>query len=165
MKTLLIVLASVGGLISLCSCSKQIHSHQQVMVSYHTKDDVLKQFGVPDEKREANHLTEWLYNCDTASALHHSKTKVVINGTYNTVYGSLNHNTVTTDKFTPYNQYVKFTFDEQGKVVNWDSDNVNFEERKKKRGATIALVAGSAAAATLLILSLIVASDFSNWGN
>lgn len=165
MKPLLIAIAGLGGLLCLCSCSKLIHSHEQVMVSYHTKDDVMKQFGVPDEKREANHLTEWLYNCDTSSALHHSKTKVVINGTYNTVYGSLNHNTLSTDKFTLYNQYVKFTFDEQGKVVNWDSDNVNFAERKKKTGATIALVAGSVAAATLFIFSLVAVNDLGNWGN
>lgn len=164
MKTLLIVLASINGLMSLCSCSKQIHSHKQVMVSYHTKDDVMKQFGVPDEKREANHLTEWLYNCDTSSNLYHSQTKVGIDGTYNTVYGSLNHNTVTTDKFTPFNKYVKFTFDEQGKVVNWDSDHVNFEERKKKPGATIALVVGCVAAATLFVVSLVAVNDFSNWG-
>lgn len=165
MKTLLIVLASVSGLISLCSCSKQIHSHQQVMVSYHTKDEVLKQFGPPDEKREAHHLTEWLYNCDATSALYHSKTKVVMNGTYNTVYGSLNHNTVTTDKFTPFNKYVKFTFDEEGKVVNWDSNHVNFAERKSQPAATVALVVGCIAATTVFVLSFVTLDDFSNWGN
>lgn len=164
MKPLLIAIAGLGGLLCLCSCSKLIHSHEQVMVSYHTKDDVMKQFGLPDEKREANHVTEWLYNCDTSSALLHSKTKVAINGTYNTVYGSLNHNTVSMDKFTPYNKYIKFTFDEQGKVLNWDSHNVNFAERKKKPGATIALVVGSVAAATLFIYSLVAVSEIGNLG-
>lgn len=164
MKPLLIAIAGLGGLLCLCSCSKLIHSHEQVMVSYHTKDAVMKQFGQPDEKREVNHVTEWLYNCDTSSAIYRSKTKVAINGTYNTVYGSLDHNTVNVTQFTPYKKYVKFTFDEQGKVLNWDSNGINFAERKKKPGATIALVVGSVAAATLFVVSLIALDDFSNWG-
>jgi hypothetical protein len=140
MKT--IIFLSLAGCISLCSCSKIIHSHEEVMSSFQTKGEVTRQFGTPDEKRELHEVTEWLYNCDTISAFTASKTKVRMHGIYNTVYGSLDHPSAIVTEFTHYICYVKFDFDKQGKVISWDSREVNFEEKKVRVGATIACVVG-----------------------
>ncbi|MDN3549805.1 hypothetical protein [Mucilaginibacter aquaedulcis] len=139
----LIIFLSLAGFLALCSCSKIIHPHEEVMSSFKTKEDVKKQFGIPDEKRELNEVTEWLYNCDTISAFTASKTKVRMHGTYNTVYGSLDRPSTNVTEFTHYISYVKFDFDKQGKVIGWDSREVNFAEKRIRPGATAAVVIGS----------------------
>jgi len=146
-----IFLISLAGCLALCSCSKIIHPHEEVMSSYHTKQDVVKQFGQPDEKRELNELIEWLYNCDSASTFVLSKTKVRMHGTYNSVYGGTDDKSRTVTQFTPYIKYVKFNFDSKGNVIAWDTREVDFAEKKIKVGATVALVGGI----TYVVLSIV----------
>ena len=164
MKKILSGLIALAGLLSLNSCSKVINTHEQVMVSYRTKTDVTRQFGQPDEKMEANGITEWLYNCEAKSALKVSKTKVAINGQFNSVYLTPNHNSSTVTQFTPFDKHVKFTFDEKGSVLTWDSYGVNFAEKKTKVGATIAVVAGATAAAVAICYVAILANGIGDLG-
>ncbi|MDN3549806.1 hypothetical protein [Mucilaginibacter aquaedulcis] len=140
MKT--IIFLSLAGCLALCSCSKIIHPHEEVMSSFKTKDDVKKQFGTPDEKRELNEVTEWLYNCDTISAFAASKTKVRMHGTLNNVYGTFEHPSTDVNEFTHYIHYVKFDFDKKGKVIDWDSKEVNFAQKRISIVKTAALVMG-----------------------
>lgn len=138
-----IIFLILVGCLALCSCSKIIHPHEEVMSSFKTKDEVRKQFGTPDEIRELTGLTEWLYNCDNISVFTASKTKVRMHGTFNHVHGTFEHPSIIVTEFTHYISYVKFDFDKQGKVVSWDSREVNFEEKKRRVGATIAIVVGA----------------------
>lgn len=160
MKKLLAGSMILIGLLSLCSCTKVLYSHRQVMQSYRTKEAVIKQFGLPDEKRETNGVTEWLYNCDSTSTFA-SNTKVRINGTYNPIIDSINTRSVTVKQFTPRNQYVKFAFDKQGKVLDYDSKGVNFAEREKNTIGTVLLVVGSVA--IVVVVAGII--SFNNWAN
>jgi hypothetical protein len=157
MKT--IIFLGLAGCISLCSCSKIIHSHEEVMSSFQTKDEVTRQFGIPDERRELHEVTEWLYNCDTISAFAASKTKVRRRGTLNNVYGTFEHPITDVTEFTHYISYVKFDFDKQGKVISWDTREVNFAEKKLRVGATIAIVVGG-----LLVVGIIYSIiSLHNW--
>jgi len=154
MKKIFTGLVMLGALLSLQSCSKTIYTHDQVMQSYHTKAAVEKQFGLPDEIREANGTTEWLYNCDATSTFGHSKTQVAINGSYNGTVDSLNARSLKVTQFTNYFNYAKFTFDSQGFVIRWDSHGVNFAKKKKNTVGTILLVTGAAGALVVLFTAV-----------
>ncbi|HTE01204.1 MAG TPA: hypothetical protein VK668_18085 [Mucilaginibacter sp.] len=162
MKKLLTRSVILIGLLSLCSCTKIVYTHKQVMQSYRTKEAVVKQFGLPDEKREANSVTEWLYNCDSASTFAYSKKQVRINGTYNPVSDSSNTNSVTVKQFTPYSKYVKFAFDQQGNVLDYDSKGVNFTEKKKNTVGTVLLLAGSMAVVVAEFYMISISAAFVN---
>jgi hypothetical protein len=159
MKKLLSGLAMLGALLSLYSCSKTIYTHEQVMQSYHTKAAVEKQFGLPDEIRETNGTTEWLYNCDSVSTFGSSKTQVAINGKYSGIADSLNTKSLKVAQFTNYFKYVKFTFDPQGIVLKEDSQGVNFAKKKKNTVGTVLLVAGLTGAIVFLVASVFTASE------
>jgi hypothetical protein len=141
MKNIAMFLAAFAGLAFLSSCSKQIYSHQQVMLSYRTKDDVLRQFGEPDEIIAINDTTKWLYNCSDPSVFNDTQTKVKINGVYNVASG-FHTIPVSVKQFSQYDKYVIFILDKDGKVLNWGSSGVNFAQRKTKVLATVAVVAG-----------------------
>ena len=99
-----------------------------------------------------NGITEWVYDCDTLSFFGASKTKVAINGRFNGTMDSVKAKTVKVDRFTDYHKYIKFTFDQDGTVLKWDSHGVNFAERKSNTIGTVLIVAGSVAAVLLIIV-------------
>lgn len=137
------------ALLSITSCSKIVYTHEQVMLSYHTKADVVKQFGYPDQKKEAKGITEWVYNCDTTSMFFYSQTKVAVNGRYNGILDSLK--TANVNEFTSYSKYIRFVFDETGRVLRYDSHGVDFAERKPNGGGTAMVIIGSAAAFYIIV--------------
>lgn len=155
MKKIIIGSVLLGALLSISSCSKIVYTHEQVMLSYRTKEAVIKQFGLPDEKREANGITEWVYDCDSVSSLGSSKTMIAIDGRYNGVTDSLKTKTQNVDRFTDYRKYIKFTFDQAGTVLKWDSHGVNFAEKKSNTVGTVLLIVGSTA---VLLLAIAAAS-------
>ncbi len=158
MKTIATIFAAFAGLVFLSSCSKQIYSHKEVMQSYHTKNDVIRQFGQPDEIMIVNDTTRWLYNCGEPSVFNDTKTKVKVNGVFNAGSG-FNTIPVTVKQFSRYNKYVQFAFNHDGKVLNWDSSGLNFAERKAKPLATIAIVVGAVAVVIATIGAIVV----TNW--
>jgi hypothetical protein len=160
MKTITIIFAAFAGLTFFSSCSKQIYSHEEVMQSYHTKGDVVRQFGQPDEIMVVNDTTRWLYNCGDASIFNDTKTKVKVNGVYNAGKG-FNTIPVSVKQFSQYDKYVKFSFNTDGKVLNWGSSGLNFAQRKPKPVATIAIVAG----AIVVVISTIGLIELANWGS
>ena len=131
------------------SCSKIVYTNDQVMQSYHTKNDVVKQFGYPDQKKEAKGVSEWVYNCDTTSNFFYSETKVAINGSYNGILDSLK--TVNVNEFASYAKYIRFTFDDGGRVLKYDSHGVDFAKRKPNGGGTALVIIGSATAFYIII--------------
>ncbi|WDZ99659.1 hypothetical protein [Mucilaginibacter sp. SJ] len=151
MKTITKIFAAFAGLIFLSSCSKLIYSHEEVMQSYHTKNDVIRQFGQPDEIMIVNDTTRWLYNCGEPSVFNDTKTKVKVNGVFNAGSG-FNTIPVNVKQFSRYNKYVQFAFNHDGKVLNWDSSGLNFAERKAKPLATIGVVATVVTAIAIVIV-------------
>ena len=157
MKKLIPVIAVFITLMA-SGCSKIVYTHDQVMQTYHTKNDVIKQFGYPDQRRAGNNIVEWVYNCDSTSALFNSKTKIGVAGSYNGIADS--SKTADVKEFTSYAKYVMFTFDERGNVLKSDSRGVSFVKRKANTGGTVLVVLGSVAATVLLLGALIDLNNF-----
>lgn len=151
MKKLTLGFVMLVAILSMSSCSKIVYTHEQVMQNYHTKQEVIKQFGWPDEKREVQGTTEWAYNGDSIS-------KHGTPGTWS-VADSLNTKTLTVDTFTDYPKYIKFTFNAQGAVIKWDSHGVSLAKRKSNPVGTVLVVIGSVAAALSLIGLLLINLD------
>jgi hypothetical protein len=131
MKPLLPVLLSLTCIVCFCSCSHTIHT-QQVLQSPHTKDDVLKQFGPPDERKQGDGIEEWVYTRYPVSA---SKKQDTINGQHrNNNADSLKGNPTRSN-----NKYFKFIIDTNNNVVGYKNNGVDLTKKIKQNPALIAL--------------------------
>ena len=145
MQKILIVFIFLCALLQ-CSCSKKVYTHQQVMQSLLTKDDVLKYLGTPDEVKGGNVLEQWDYYHDVAynpnqyTKRDTAATIRVISDTAKTLQ-------------TPYHdKYIRFLFDPQGNVTGYKSRSVDLSYSKKDSFGTAALkVLGIAALITFVV--------------
>jgi len=112
-------------LLSLCSCTKVLYTHEQVLDSYKTKQDVQRKFGAPAERKINQNGEEWLYTYDAEQQTQ-----------------GLTTNTVT--ELGRYKNYVLFSFDNQGNITSRHAEGVDLSEKKVSALKTIALVAGLA---------------------
>ena len=109
----------------LCSCSKKLYTHQQVMQSLHTKDDVFKRFGNPDIERMADSTEIWIYNHDVSGKTPQSTAKTLpVN------------DTTRISETTPQNVYINFMFDRAGNIVGYKSNGVDLSYVKKVSAGT-----------------------------
>ncbi|MDB4919536.1 hypothetical protein [Mucilaginibacter sp.] len=96
------------SMLSLCSCTKVLHTQKQVMSRYKTKQEVLSKFGIPTEKRISEDSTEeWLYKYNKKRAF-----------TDHSVNELTNTKTANVPNFTMYKRYVIFSLDKLGNVVS-----------------------------------------------
>ncbi len=122
------------GMLSLFSCSKVIYTQKQVLDGYKTKQDIIRKFGAPTEKRTGDTTEEWLYSYDGRSAdIEHRDTSInVVN-------------------FTLHKHFVIFHMDMQGNVLAWQCEGMDFAKRKAQPGGTIALAVGGVAVIVVLV--------------
>jgi hypothetical protein len=133
----------------LCSCSKKLYTHQQVMQSFHNKDDVFKRFGNPDIKRMADSTEIWIYNRDVSGKTQSPVTTPSIN------------DTTQTSSASAQNIYVNFMFDHEGNIIGYKSNGLDLSYTKKiSAGTNILNVLGATA-----IIVLVVAIDAYSNGN
>jgi hypothetical protein len=124
-------------MLSLFSCTKTIYTAQQNMQRYRTKQDIVNNFGLPAEKRSGEGIEEWLYNYGAVNvATGYRNTNATVNGDYNSAYG--NSNTLSVTQFSQYNRYIKFTLNDRGNVIKWESQGVDLAVKQKAPGKTIA---------------------------
>jgi len=129
MKNLIVAL-SLLSILSMLSCTKTIYTHEQMLSSYQTKQDVVKKFGMPTEKKVNEDTEMWLYRFDRKDSF-----------TKHSVDEYQNVQTVTVADFTRYKRYLLFTFDQKGNVVRSDFKDVDLAVKKKDTAATIVLIA------------------------
>ncbi|HTK19603.1 MAG TPA: hypothetical protein VL442_08830 [Mucilaginibacter sp.] len=127
----------------LCSCSKKLYTHQQVMQSFHNKDDVFKRFGNPDIKRAADSTEIWIYNRDISGKTPQSvaKTPPV-------------NDTSQTSAAVPQNIYVNFIFDHNENVVGYKSNGVDLSYVQKVSAAHNILNVLGAAAIIIVVVGI-----------
>lgn len=104
------------------------------------------QFGIPTEKITNPATEQWLYWYEGpryTNEFHNVKTAEVTG-------------------FSSFNQYLVFTFDKQGNVINRDCHGVDFTKRKNNTGGTLALVALGAGVAVLTIITLSYSIELMN---
>ncbi|WP_426667302.1 hypothetical protein ACPPVU_14855 [Mucilaginibacter sp. McL0603] len=131
MKPPLPVLFILACLVCFCGCSRTIHT-QQVLQSPHTKDDVLKQFGPPDERKQGDGIEEWVYTRYPVSA---SKKQDAINSQReNSSADSLKINPT-----GPNNKYFKFIIDTNNNVVGYKNNGVDLTKKVKQNPAVATL--------------------------
>ncbi|HEY9002843.1 MAG TPA: hypothetical protein VIM89_15930 [Mucilaginibacter sp.] len=116
----------------LCSCSKKLYTHQQVMQSFHNKDDVFKRFGNPDIKRMADSTEIWIYNHDVSGKTSQPIAKVP--STNDTTKVSTDSTQISTAQ--PPNIYINFMFDHTGNIVGYKSNGVDLSYVKKVSAGT-----------------------------
>lgn len=134
--------------IALCSCSKKLYTHQQVMQSFHNKDDVLKRFGNPDIKRAVDSTEIWIYNRDISGK---TKTSPVVTPPIN--------DSTQISKAVAQNVYVNFIFDHNENVIGYKSNGVDLSYVKKvSAGSNILNVLG----ATALVIVVVAIDAWSN---
>ena len=119
------------------NCSRVIYSHEEVMNGYKFKQDLINHFGLPTYKREDSGITEWIY--DFGSGVIGGSASRTINGTDYTAL-----------RLNNFSRYVKFTLNADDRVIKWQTQGVNFEEREKQPGKTWALIIAGLAACIAL---------------
>lgn len=143
MKRLCRFFIPVFFIASLSSCTSLVHSHSEIMGNFKTKEDVISSFGLPDEKIEEGNYTQWLFNYGKGSdgiGIGNSRTNASVYGNENSVYGQANTHTSLVTRFSEYNKFVKFTFDNEDRVVSRSSQGVDLSERKSSVGKTLLYV-------------------------
>ena len=133
----------------LCSCSKKVYTHKQVMQSFHTKDDVAKRFGNPDIKRTIDSTEEWIYNRNVASKSSNS----AVNSSVSNV------DTTKSSSITQQNSYIRFLFDPEGNVAGYKSNGVDLGYVKKVSAGSNILKGLGIAAIVIVIVGLDVYSN------
>jgi hypothetical protein len=117
------------SILSLFSCTKVLYTHEQVVGLYKTKQDVMKTFGVPTEKKTADSTEEWLYRYDR----HDSFRKHAVEEFHNAQAANVKD-------FNKYKRYLVFAFDRQGTVIRCDYEGVDLAVKKKDTAGTVVLI-------------------------
>jgi len=122
-------------LLTLSSCAVTYYTHDQVMDQVFlgkTKDFVITNFGMPDEKAVEGEYEQWLYDRGqkTVTSVRPSRsttTATVTPGVYN-VSGRANTSTYGGGATSrTYTSYVKLIF-KDGVIVSWLSQGVDYSE-------------------------------------
>lgn len=139
----------------LCRCTHTLYTHQQVLQGARSKDDVVKQFGQPDEINKGAGIEQWTYNMENRPAKRVKNNKVV-----QTMPDTLVKDSAQQLKQEKFTKYVKFMFDDNGKVVGYKADGVDLTENKKDNfGKSLLTITGG-----ILVISAVVALELYNDG-
>jgi len=115
-----------------CSCTKVIHT-RQVLQGFHTKDDILKRFGTPDEKKQGVGVEEWVYHMDSGPAVAQSNITDPVQSY------PLKPNTDSLSKASPHNKSVRFMIDTNNNVVGYKNDGVDLTRKVKQNPVLVSL--------------------------
>lgn len=128
MKKVLTGALFLVAILSFCSCTKTLYTHQQVIQGFHTKFDVDREFGTPDTKKVGVGLEEWTYSRDPVN----SANRVTETDTSDRSARPMTHaDSLVAATISPYHRYIKFIFDIDGNVVGYKSEGVDLTKKKK----------------------------------
>lgn len=141
------------GLMSLYSCSRTVYSHQQVLQGMRNKNDVLKQFGKPDDTLKAENVEIWTYNKGELSvAPKPVKTDSAEND-------STSDDTLYATQPVDDKRYIKFTFDAAGNVTGYKSNGVDAGVSKRDNFGKSLVRGLEITAGIILIVGVELAQD------
>jgi hypothetical protein len=136
------------GLLAFSSCTHTLYTEQQVLQNCHKRQDVLEQFGPPDEINPGIGIEQWVYNMDKKPVKKPKKRDLTQILPDTLVKDSLQF--VKQDK---YASYAKFMFDVQGNVVGYKTEGADLSKNKKDSfGKSFVNITGA-----VLIVSALVA--------
>lgn len=116
------------------------------MQGFHTKDDVLKRFGKPDQVKKDSVMEEWVYDRNvTDIPVKPAKQDTVIAG--NTI-----SDTLRAVQAAKYSKYIRFIFDRDGNVAGYKSNGVDLSHvTRDSFGLTVLKVLGITALLVIII--------------
>ena len=127
----------------VCSCSKKLYTHQQVMQSFHNKDEVFKRFGNPDIKRMKDSTEVWIYNHDVSGKSSQTPVKTTpVN------------DTTQVSAADPQSTYVNFMFDHDGNTIGYKSNGVDLSYEKKVSDGSNNLKGLGTAAIVIVVVAI-----------
>ena len=156
MRNLIAAALALLSIIALPGCTKVIYTHQQVIDSYKTKDQLTKKFGIPTQKKMSGDTEEWLYRYEMKST-----GKPIVSQAENV-------KTADVTEFTMFKRYIIFAFDKQGNITGQRSEGVDLTQKEKAPGKTIALIGGCVAVTVAVVwvaTNAILKSSFSYGGS
>lgn len=125
---------AILSMLSLFSCTKVVYTHDEVLSHYTNKQEVMKKFGPPTEKKISDTTEDWLYRYDSYNTI-----------TQHTIEQYHNTQTATVIDFSNYKRYLVFNFDQKGNVIRCDFQGVDLTVKKKDTAGTILLITAGAA--------------------
>jgi hypothetical protein len=128
MKKSLHCLLILITIISFCGCTRTLYT-KDIAKSCQTKDQVMKQFGVPDIRRKVGADEEWIYNRDTLASVKQIK-RDTTNKTVDSLRISQNIN---------QSKYIKFIIDTNNNVIGYKMNGINTSKKVKVSAGTIIL--------------------------
>lgn len=141
MKKVLHSLLIFTALISFFGCTQTIYT-KDVAKRCQTKDQVMKQFGVPDIRRKVGADEEWVYNRDTPVPV-----KQIQKDTTNKPVDSLS---IAQNAYQ--SKYIKFIIDTNNNVIGYKTNGVNASQKvKMSAGNVILKILGSEIVISLLV--------------
>jgi hypothetical protein len=148
MKRSQFLLLTILAFPAFSSCTHTLYTQQQVLQNCHKKQDVLEQFGPPDEINPGIGVEQWAYNMDKKPVKRSKKhdTTQILPDTL--VKDSLQY--VKQDK---YASYAKFMFDSQGNLVGYKTDGADLSRNKKDNfGKSFVNITGVILVASVLVV-------------
>ena len=146
MKKVLHCLLILIAIISFCSCTRTLYT-KDIAKSCQTKDQVMKQFGIPDIRRKVGPDEEWIYNNDTLAAIKQVK-KDTINKIANSLRISQNPG---------QSKYIKFIIDTNNNVIGYKMNGINTSRKVKVSAGTIILKILSSEFVISILLGIAIA--------
>jgi hypothetical protein len=149
---------SIACGILFSNCTKLVYTTDQYLGNFRTQKGVVTAFGLPTQQRQGQGITEWIYDYGSmgiGSTYSLGNANANVNSYGNSSYGNASGSISSVSVFSNFQRYVKFTFDNQGNATRYEYRGVDFSERKKARGKTVALIGiGLAVMAGLIILGV-----------
>jgi hypothetical protein len=150
MKRSQFLFLAVLGLLAFNSCTHTLYTQQQVLANCHKKQDVLEQFGPPDEINPGIGVEQWTYDMGKKPVKKSKKLDVAQILPDTLIKDSLQY--VKPDK---YASYAKFMFDAEGNFVGYKTDGADLSKNKKDSfGKSFVNITGA-----VVIISALVALE------
>jgi hypothetical protein len=139
-------------LFSLSGCSKTVFT-QQVVDNLHTKQDLLKQLGEPDQKVAYPGYEEWAYIRDTLSVLNNKNNS----DTVSKEAGRPSKDSVKSTFYTVHHTYIKFHIDSADHIIEYKNNGVDLTRKVKENfGNTLLDILGGTLAVLLIVVIEVV---------
>ncbi len=146
MKKVLPCLLILIAIISFSSCTQTLYT-KDVAKSCQTKDQVMKQFGIPDLRRKVGADEEWIYNRDTLASVKQIK-RDTVNKIADSLRISQNNN---------QGKYIKFIIDTNNNVIGYKMNGINTSRKVKVSAGTIILKILSSEFVISILLGIAIA--------
>jgi hypothetical protein len=134
-------------LFSLSGCTKIVYT-QQLVNDLHTKKDLVKQLGQPDQKITYPDFEEWVYVRDTLSVLSNKNNSDTVKKESSATLPDSSKNTF----YSVHHTYIKFHIDSTNRIIGYKNNGVDLTRKVKENfGTSVLNILGG----TLIVLLLI----------